>query len=201
MAVSASQVKQLREATSAPMMACKRALEDADGDLERAAELVRERTGARMDERAASRTASEGMIQSYLHTASADDPPKVGVMVELNCETDFVARNERFQGLARDVAMHVAAMRPRWVSRDDVDDDVLERERSLARRQAEEAGKPEEIIDRIVKGKLEKFYEESVLLDQPYVRDDSKTVGELVSEVQAVLGEKVTVGRFVRFEV
>lgn len=201
MAVTAAQVKQLREATHAPMMACKQALEDAEGDLEQAAQLVRERTGARMDARAATRAATEGLVHAYLHTPTADEPPKVGVLLELNCETDFVARTEEFQELARDVAMHVAAMRPLCVSRDELDEDLVERERELARRQAKEAGKPEEIIDRIVEGKLSRFYEETVLLDQPFVKDDTKTVGELVSEVQAVLGEKLAVGRFVRFEI
>lgn len=201
MAVSAAEVKELRELTNAPMMACKQALEDADGDLQAAADLVRERTGARMNERAAERTASEGLVHAYLHTPTPDVPAKVGVLIELRCETDFVARNEQFQQLARDIAMHVAAMRPRFVSEEDVDEDVLEREREFARREATEAGKPEDVIPRIVEGKVAKFYEESVLLNQPFVRDGDRTVGELVSELQGILGEKLEVGRFVRYEI
>lgn len=201
MAVSAPDVKRLREATQAPMMACKQALEDADGDFEAAAQLVRERTGAKMDERAADRVATDGLVHSYLHTPSPGAPPKVGVLLELHCETDFVARNEQFQQLAGDLAMHIAAMDPRVVAEEDVDPELVARERELARDQAVEAGKPEQVIDRIVEGKLAKFYEETVLLNQPYVRDDAKTVAELISEVQAVLGEKIAVGRFVRYEI
>ncbi len=201
MAVTAAEVKQLRELTDAPMMACKQALEDADGDIEAAADLVRERTGAKMDARAAERTATEGLIHSYLHTPTPDVPARVGVLLELNCETDFVARNDRFQQLAQDLAMHIAAMSPRYVSAEDVPEDVLDKERRFARKEALDAGKPEDVVDRIVEGKLGRFREEQVLLEQPFVRDDDRTVADLISEVQGVLGEKVAVGRFVRYEV
>lgn len=201
MAVSAAEVKRLREATQAPMMACKQALEDAEGDFDAAVKLVRERTGAKMDARAAERTADDGLVHTYLHTPTPDAPAKVGVMLELHCETDFVARNEQFRQLAGDLAMHIAAMRPEVVAEEDVDPDALAEEERLARKQAEEAGKPDHVIEQIVEGKVGKFYEETVLLNQPFVKDDSKTVGELVSEVQAVVGEKITVGRFARFEI
>lgn len=201
MAVSATEVKKLRELTNAPMMACKQALEDADGDIDKAADLVRERTGAKMDARAAERTAGDGIVHAYLHAPSPDLPPKVGVMVQLQCETDFVAKNDSFRQLAKDIAMHIAAMRPQFVSEEDVDAETLEREKDFARKEARDQGKPEEIVDRIVEGKVKKFYEEAVLLNQPFVKDDSTTVGELISESQAEFGEKIVVGRFARFEV
>jgi elongation factor Ts len=199
--VTTADVKRLRDATGAGMMACKQALVDADGDFEKAAELVRERTGARMDARAAERTAREGLVHAYLHTPTPGSPAKVGVLVQLSCETDFVAKNETFQRLAQDLALHVAALRPTVVSEDQVSEELLNKEREYARREALEQGKPENVVDRIVEGKVAKFYEEQVLLNQPFVKDDSKTVGELISEVQGVIGEKVEVARFVRFEV
>ena len=201
MAISAADVKKLRELTNAPMMACKKALEDAGGDLDEAAKLVRERTGAKMDARAAERSASEGTVFSYLHAPSPGLPPKVGVLLQLSCETDFVAKGDDFQQLAKDLAMHIAAAKPLVVSEDQVDEALLETERELAKKQAIDEGKPEHIIDKIVEGKVKKVYEEYVLLNQPFVMDDSKTVADKISEVQAVLGEKVEVARFVRFEV
>ena len=201
MAISAADVKKLRELTNAPMMACKKALEDAGGDLDEAAKLVRERTGAKMDARAAERSASEGTVFSYLHAPSPGLPPKVGVLLQLSCETDFVAKGDDFQQLAKDLAMHIAAAKPLVVSEDQVDETLLDTERELAKKQAIDEGKPEHIIDKIVEGKVKKVYEEYVLLNQPFVMDDSKTVAEKISEVQAVLGEKVEVARFARFEV
>lgn len=201
MAIPAADVKKLRDLTNAPMMACKRALEDADGDLDKAAELVRERTGAKMDARAAERTASEGLVHSYLHAPNPGLPAKVGVLLQLSCETDFVAKGEPFQKLAKDLAMHIAAMKPLVVSEDQVDPELLEKEREFARKEAAEQGKPDHIVERIVDGKVKKAYEDWVLLNQPFVLDDSKTVAEAISEVQAVLGEKVEVARFARFEV
>lgn len=201
MAISAADVKQLRELTNAPMMACKQALEDAEGDLDAAAKLVRERTGAKMDARAADRTASEGLVHSYLHAPSPGLPPKVGVLLQLSCETDFVAKGDEFGQLAKDLAMHIAAAKPLVVSESEVDEQLLATERELARKQAVEDDKPEHIIDKIVEGKVKKVYEEYVLLNQLFVMDDSKTVADKLSEVQAVLGEKVEVARFARFEV
>lgn len=199
--ISAADVKRLREATGAPMMACKQALVDADGDFDEAADLVRQRTGAKMDERAAERTANEGLVHAYLHTPSPGQPAKIGVMVQLSCETDFVAKNEQFQRLAQDLALHIAFAAPRFIAEDQVDETVVEREREYARREATEQGKPEHVIDRIVEGRVRALYEEQVLLNQKFVKDDSRTVGDLVSEVQGVIGEKVQVARFARFEV
>ena len=201
MAISAADVKKLRDLTNAPMMACKRALEDADGDLEKAIELVRERTGAKMDARAAERTASEGLVHSYLHAPTPGLPPKVGVMLQLSCETDFVAKGDDFQKLAKDLAMHIAAAKPLVVTEEQVDEALLAKEREFARKEALEQGKPEHIIDRIVDGKVKKVYEEWVLLNQPFVLDGDKTVGQAISEVQATVGEKLEVARFARFQV
>lgn len=201
MSISAADVKKLRELTDAPMMACKKALEDADGDLEKAADLVRERTGAKMQARAADRSASEGIVFSYLHAPTPGSPPRVGVLLQLNCETDFVGKNEKFQDLARQLAMHIAAAKPLVVSEDDVDPALVEKEKDFARKEALEQGKPEDIVERIVDGKVKKFYSESVLLNQPFVMDDSKTVADVITDVQGVLGEKVEVARFARFEV
>ena len=201
MAVTAADVKQLRQLTNAPMMACKQALVDADGDLDKAAELVRERTGAKMDARAADRTASEGLVHTYLHAPTPGMPAKVGVMLQLSCETDFVAKAEAVQKLAKDLGMHIAAAKPLVVSQADVDPQLLEKEKEFARKEAQEQGKPENIIERIVEGKVKKAYEDWVLLDQPFVLDGDKTVSQAISEVQAIVGEKLEVARFVRYEV
>ena len=201
MAITAADVKQLRELTNAPMMACKKALVDADGDLDKAAELVRERTGAKMDARAADRTASEGLVHTYLHAPTPGMPAKVGVMLQLSCETDFVAKAEAVQKLAKDLAMHIAAARPMVVREDQVDPALLDKERDFARKEALDQGKPEHIVDKIVDGKVRKVYEEWVLLNQPYVLDGDKTVAQAISEVQAIVGEKLEVARFARYEV
>ncbi|MEX2325038.1 MAG: elongation factor Ts [Nitriliruptoraceae bacterium] len=201
MAVSAADVKKLRDLTNAPMMACKTALVDADGDFEKAAELVRERTGAKMDARAADRTASEGLVHSYLHAPSPGMPAKVGVLVQLSCETDFVAKAEAVQKLAKDLSMHIAAAKPLVVNEADVDPVMLDKEREFARKEALDQGKPADIVDRIVDGKVKKVFEDWVLMNQPFVLDDSKTVAQAISEVQAIVGEKIEVARFARFEV
>jgi len=201
MAITAADVKRLRELTSAPMMACKQALVDADGDIDKAAELVRERTGAKMDARAADRTASEGLVHTYLHTPTPGMPAKVGVLLQLSCETDFVAKAEAFQKLARDLGLHIAAAKPLVVSEDQVDAALLEKEREFARKEAVDQGKPEHILERIVEGRVKKVYEDWVLLNQPFVLDSDKTVGQAISEVQAIVGEKIEVARFARFEV
>jgi elongation factor Ts len=200
-AVSAADVKKLRELTNAPMMACKKALDDADGDIQKAAELVRERTGAKMDARAADRTASEGLVYTYAHTPTPGMPARVGVLVQLSCETDFVAKAEQVQALARNLALHIAAAKPLVVAEADVDAELLEKEKEFARKEALEQGKPENIIERIVEGKVKKVYEDWVLLNQPLVMDPDKTVAQAISEVQAVVGEKLEVARFARFEV
>jgi elongation factor Ts len=199
--ITAADVKRLREATGAGMMDCKRALVDADGDFDRAADLVRERTGAKMGDRVGDRTASEGIVHAYLHAPTPGLPPKVGVLVELNCETDFVAKGKGFRDLANDIALHIAAMRPVVISEDEVDAGLVAREREFAEKQARDEGKPEHIIDKIVEGKLAAFYKERVLLNQPYVRDDKRTVRKLVEDFQRTSGEKIVVSRMARFEV
>jgi elongation factor Ts len=200
-AVTAADVKKLRELTNAPMMACKKALDDADGDLQKAAELVRERTGAKMDARAAERTASEGLVHTYLHRPSPGMPARVGVLLQLSCETDFVAKADAVQELARNLGMHIAAAKPMVVSEDQVDPVLLEKEKEFARKEALDQGKPEHIIERIVEGKVKKVYEDWVLLNQPLVMDPDKTVAKAISEVQAIVGERLEVARFARFEV
>ena len=201
MSITAEDVKRLRELTNAPMMACKTALVDADGDMEKAAELVRERTGAKMDARVSERTASEGMVVSYLHQPSPGAPARVGVLLQLSSETDFVAKSEPFQALAKQLCMHIAASKPLFVRVDDVDADMLEKEREFSRKEAIEQGKPAEMVDRIVEGKVKKVLSDWVLLDQPFVVDPDKTVAQAISDVQGVLGEKIEVARFARFEV
>jgi elongation factor Ts len=201
MGISAEDVKQLRELTNAPMMACKTALVDADGDMEKAAELVRERTGAKMDARVADRTASEGMVTSYLHQPSPGSPARVGVLLQMSSETDFVAKSETFQALAKQLCMHIAAAKPLFVRVEDVDAAMLDKERDFVRREAVEQGKPADMIDRIVEGKVKKVLSDWVLLDQPFVVDPDKTVAQAISEVQGVLGEKIEVARFARYEV
>src|SRR5436853_6193828 len=195
---SAAAIKALREKTGAGMMECKRALIEAEGAEERAIEILRER-GLASAKKKEGRVAAEGVVGSYIHMGG-----KVGVLVEVNCETDFVARGEEFQQLVKDIAMHIAAAEPRYVSRDEVSSDVLDKEREIARAQAKNdpknATKPEQVIDKIVEGRLNKFYEEFVLLEQPFIKDPAQTVGELVTEKIAKTGEKVTIRRFARYK-
>jgi elongation factor Ts len=198
---TAADVKRLRDATGAGMMDCKRALTDADGDFDKAADLVRERTGAKMQGRVGERSATEGLVHAYLHAPTPGLPPKVGVLLELNCETDFVAKGEGFRQLANDLALHIAAMNPSVVREDELDEDTLERERQFADKQARDEGKPEHIVERIVEGRLKAFYKEQVLLDQPFVKDDKRTVGDLLSEFQRTSGEKIDLRRFARYQV
>ena len=195
---SAAAIKALREKTGAGMMECKRALIEAEGAEDRAIEILRER-GLASAKKKEGRVAAEGVVGSYIHMGG-----KVGVLVEVNCETDFVARSEEFQQLVKDIAMHVAAAEPRYVSRDEVTPEMLEKERDIARAQAKNdpknANKPEQVIEKIVEGRLNKFYEEVVLLDQPFIKDPAKTVSELVTEKIAKTGERVTIRRFARYK-
>jgi elongation factor Ts len=193
-AISADQVKRLRELTGAGMMDCKRALEETGGDVDRAVEVLRLK-GLADSKKRAGRVARDGVVDAYIHMNG-----RLGVLVEVNCETDFVANTEALRTAARDIAMHVAASDPRWISREDVPEDVVEGERKLYAEQAREQGKPDGVVDRIVQGKLEAFYKDNCLLDQPFVRDDTKTVGELVGETSSKVGEKVEVRRFARFK-
>jgi elongation factor Ts len=199
--ISASDVKRLRDATGAGMMDCKRALVDADGDFDRAAELVRARTGAKVGDRVGERSANEGLVHAYLHAPTPGLPPKVGVMIELNCETDFVAKGEGFRMLANDIALHIAALKPHVITEDELDPEQVAAERDFAEKQARDEGKPDHIIDRIVDGRLQAFYKERVLLHQPYVRDDKLTVRQLIEEFQRTSGEKIVISRMARFEV
>jgi elongation factor Ts len=198
MEITSAQVKALRDETGAGMMDSKRALQEADGDFERAKEILRETGKAGITKRAG-RTASEGVVEAYLHKPDPNLPPKLGVLVELDCETDFVAMTDEFRRLARDIAMHVAAADPTYVSRDDVPGEVLERERKIYATQAE--GKPDHIVERIVEGKLKDFYKQVVLLDQPFIRDPDTTVQELLGAYSERVRENLVLRRFSRYKV
>jgi len=194
-AISAKDVKALRDRTGAGMMDCKKALEETGGDMEKAIDLLRQKGIARAAKRS-DRGASEGVIGSYVHFNG-----KVAVLVELNCETDFVARTEDFQRLAKDLSLHIASANPLAVSEETVPADVLDREKAIYRAQAAESGKPAAVQEKMVDGKVRKFLEERVLLEQPFVKDDTQKVGDLVKAVSGKVGERVAVRRFVRFEV
>jgi elongation factor Ts len=193
MEISSKQVKELRDRTGAGMMECKKALEEAKGDVEAAIDLLRSRGAAKAAKRAGRET-REGAIGSYVHMGG-----KIGVLVEVGCETDFVARNDAFQELVRNLAMHIAAAAPLAVAAEGIPADVVERERGVFREQVRNEGKPENLWDRIVDGKLKKYYQENTLLEQPYVRDPDMTVGQLVQEVSGKTGENIVVRRFTRF--
>jgi elongation factor Ts len=193
--IDAKQVKELREQTGAPMGDCKKALEEAKGDLEQAVVVLRKR-GMASAAKKATRTTNEGAVGTYIHAGG-----KIGVLVELNCESDFVARTEDFHELLRDVAMHIAAHDPRFVTRSEVTQADLDRERDIARSQAIAAGKPANIAEKMVEGKLGKFYEEFCLLDQPFVKDPSQTIAQVIAAKVAKLGENISVRRFARFKV
>ena len=195
MTVTADQVKRLRELTGAGMMDCKRALQDAGGDMDRAVELLRERGLAAAAKRAG-REASEGVVDAYIHGEG-----RIGAMIEVNCESDFVANTKEFRVVVRDLAMQVAAHDPEWVSRDEVPEEVLAQERKIYEAQAREEGKPDNVVPRIVEGKLEAFFKQRCLLDQPYFRDmEGRTsVGDVVAKLAASVGENVHVRRFVRY--
>ncbi len=194
MPITAQQVQELRSKTGAGIMDCKRALEEAGGDVEKAVTVLRKQGIARADARL-SRATTDGVVASYIHAGG-----KIGVLVEVNCETDFVARTGEFQELARNLAMHIAAEHPRFLRQEDVPDDVIEKEKEVYRALAIKEGRPEKVLDRIVEGRLKKFYSEACLVDQPYVRDDQKTVGDLTKEAIAQLGENIVVRRFVRYQ-
>ena len=195
MAVSMDSIKKLRAMTGAGMMDVKKTLEETGGDLEKAAELLRERGIAKAAKKA-DREVKEGFVGSYLHHNG-----KIGVIVELNCETDFVARNDAFRELARNLAIHIAMANPQAVSRDQVDEAIVEAERVSLRKEALEEGKPEHIVDKMVEGRLSKFFSEICLLEQPYVKDDKKTVEELLKESIATIGENIQVGAFHRIAI
>jgi elongation factor Ts len=191
--IPAEVVKRLRDETGAGMMDCKRALVETGGDIEKARELLRTRGLASAQKRSGRQT-SEGIVDAYIHGDG-----RIGALVEVNCETDFVARTEEFRKLTREVAMQVAARDPRWITREDVPTDVIAGERKIYEEQARASGKADKVIERIVDGKLQAFFKDTVLLEQAYIREDSKTMGDLVTEVAAKVGEKVVVRRFARF--
>ncbi|HET6230881.1 MAG TPA: translation elongation factor Ts [Longimicrobiaceae bacterium] len=193
MSISAKDVKELRDRTGAGMMECKTALTESAGDMEKAIDWLRARGTAKAAKRA-DRETKEGSIGSYIHMGG-----KIGVLVEVGCETDFVARNDQFQALVRDIAMHIAAANPTSVSRENIAADVVERERGVYREQMKESGKPEHIWDKIIEGKVEKFYSESVLLEQPFVKNPDITVGQMITDASGKTGEKIEVRRFTRF--
>jgi elongation factor Ts len=192
--VNASQVRELRDKTGAGMMDCKRALAESAGDLERAVVYLREKGLAAATKRSG-RTASDGLVGSYIHAGG-----KIGVLIEVNCETDFVARTPQFQNLVKDLAMQVAAANPRFVRREEVTAEVIEAERSIYRAQASSSGKPAAVIEKIVDGKVEKFFADVCLLEQPFIKEPQRTVGQLVTDAVAQLGENIVVRRFARFQ-
>ena len=194
-AITADQVKQLREKTGAGMMECKAALAEANGDMEEAITILRKRGLAQAAKRAGRATA-QGLISSYIHLGG-----KIGVLVEVNCETDFVARTDDFQNLVKEVAMHIAAADPRWVRREEVPAEAIEKEKAIYHAQMENTGKPAHVLDKIIEGKLGNFYAQFVLVDQPSIRDSNVTVGQLITQATAKTGENIQVKRFVRFRV
>ena len=191
--ITAQSVRMLRQKTGLGMMDCKKALQETGGDSEKAIEYLRKQ-GLSAVEKRAGRDASEGLIQAYIHQGS-----RLGVLLEVNCETDFVARTDEFQAFAKDVAMHIAASQPLAVDREGVLADAVERERAIYLEQAKNEGKPEHIVEKIVEGRMEKFYQENCLMEQVFVKNPDQTIGELVTEITAKIGEKITVRRFERF--
>ena len=193
MAISAQDVKKLRDMTGAGMMDCKEALTETGGDFEKAVEYLRKKGIAKAAKKAGRET-KEGVIYAYIHPGS-----QLGVLLEVNCETDFVARTEEFQALVKEIAMHIAAAAPRWVRPEDVPAEILEKEREIYREQMKDQKKPPEVIEKIVEGKLKKFTQENCLLEQPYARDTTKTIRQLLEEAIAKLGENIQVARFTRY--
>jgi len=194
-AISAPMVKELRDKTGAGIMDCKAALTESDGNIEAAIDFLRKK-GIATAKKRAGRAASEGTIQSYIHMGG-----KIGVMVEVNCETDFVAKNDDFRDFAKNIAMHIAATNPVGITPEDVPEDIIEREKGIYRAQALETGKPENILDKIAEGKLLKYFKENCLLQQPYVRDPDMTVEDLLNENIGKIGENITIRRFCRFQI
>ena len=194
MKITAQMVKELRESTGAGILEAKKALEATDGDFDKAVDILREKGAARAAKRSG-RQANEGVVELYTHPGN-----RVGVMVEINCETDFVARNEQFRGLAHDIALHIAAMSPSYLTRDEVPQEDLDRETEVLRNQALAEGKPEQIVEKIVSGRMNKFYGDTVLMDQPFVKDDKMTIEELITDSIRTTGENIKIRRFARYE-
>jgi elongation factor Ts len=195
MEITAAMVKELRSLSGAGIMECKSALKETKGDVEDAITFLRKKGLAKADKKS-DRNTSEGKVGTYIHQGG-----KIGVMLQLNCETDFVANTPDFQELVRDVAMHIAAAKPRFTAREEVTEEVLGKEREIFVHQAKESGKPENVIDKIVTGKMEKFYAENCVLEQPFVKDTNMTIGELIKQKIALLGENINLSQFARFEI
>jgi len=193
--ISAAMVKQLREKTGAGMMDCKSALREVGGDMEKAIEFLRKK-GLATAQKRAGRAMTQGTIQSYIHMNA-----KLGVLIEVNCETDFVAKNDDFLGFAKNIAMHIAASNPLGIAPEDIAQEVIEKEKEIYRAQALEMGKPENVLDKIVEGKLKKFYQDNCLMNQPYVRDPDITIADLLNELIAKIGENISIRRFVRYQI
>ncbi len=192
--VSASMVKELRERTGVGMMECKKALQETSGNMEKAIEYLRER-GLAVAAKKAGRLAAEGIVESYIHAGG-----KIGVLLEINCETDFVAKTNEFRTFVRDIAMHIAATNPKYLSRVEITGDIIEKEKEILKAQAINEGKPEKIVDKIVEGRIDKFYKDVCLLEQLFVKDTDKTVQEFVTQMIATIGENINIRRFVRFQ-
>ncbi len=194
MAVTASAVKELRERTGAGMLDCKKALDETNGDIEKAIAVLREK-GLSAAANKAGRVATEGVVESYIHGGG-----RIGVLVEINCETDFVGKTDQFKEFARDIAMHIAAANPKYVRREEVPSDELEKEKEILKNQALNEGKPEKIVEKMVEGRINKYYEEYCLLEQPFIKDPDKTISTLLNEKISTIGENISIRRFARFE-
>lgn len=194
MAVNAADVKTLRERTGAGMLDCKKALDEANGDLTRAAELLREK-GLSAAAKKGDRVATEGIVESYIHAGG-----RIGVLVEVNCETDFVGKTDQFRAFVKDIAMQIAAANPKFLSREEVSQEELDKEKEILRNQALNEGKPEKIVDKMVEGRMNKYYEENCLMEQVFVKDQDKTITTLLNEKISAIGEKISIRRFVRYE-
>ncbi len=194
MSIDASAVKELREISGAGMMDCKRALQEANNDIKKAMEVLR-KAGVAKAQKKAGRSASDGIVMPYIHPGS-----KLGVMIEVNCETDFVAKTDDFQSMVRDIAMHIAASNPIAVNIEDVPNDILETEKEIYADQARKSGKPENIIDKMIEGRISKFYQENVLMEQSFVKDPNQTIADVLTDMVAKLGENIVIARFVRFQ-
>ncbi len=194
MNITAAMVKELREKTGAGMMDCKKALTEAEGNMEKAVEVLREKGLAAVAKKAG-RIAAEGLVEAYIHGG------RIGVLVEVNSETDFVAKNQEFKDFVKDIALQIAASNPQYVSRDNVDAEIIEKEKEILRKQALNEGKPEKIVDKMVEGRIEKYYKEICLLEQPFVKNPDVTIGELLTEKISKIGENISIRRFTRYEV
>ena len=189
------QVSNLRKKTGAGIVDCQKALAESNGDIEKAVEILRKKGALKAAKKSAERTASEGLVQAYVHANG-----KLGVLIEVNCETDFVARNEDFKELVHELAMQVAAMNPSYIKPEDIPSEELEKEKELLKEEMKDSGKPANVLDKIIEGKIEKYYEEVCLLKQPYIKDDKVKIEKLIEEAIAKIGEKIEVGRFVRYQ-